>query len=387
MALIRRLAVLASGVGALLAGLGSSAIAPADAARIWHRTGARASEARHPPRAGRASGVAAADSNPLAGMRFFVDPSSGAATEAGRYPALWAIAGQPGTARFGSFSNPNATLAVRAYLADAARREPGTVPMIATYRVVDGHCGNWADPSADEDSYRRFIDGFAHGIGHHRAVLFLEMDALITVGCLSPYGVEVRMRELRGAIDVLTATCPNLIVYLDAGAADAVGAWRMARLLRRAGIARIQGFFLNSTHFDWTAHEVRYGEAVSRMTGGKHFVVNTGENGQGPLRPPDAQLQGNEVLCNPPGRGLGPRPTAYTGIPNVDAFAWTSNPGESGGACAPGAPPAGNFWPGYALMLVRNAKFMLNTSAIARQARQIAGAPTRVHHRRRHRHR
>ncbi|MDQ6842567.1 MAG: glycoside hydrolase family 6 protein, partial [Actinomycetota bacterium] len=134
-----------------------------------------------------------------------------------------------------------------------------------------------------------------------------------------------------------------------------------------------------STHFDWTAREVRYGEEISRLSGGKHFVINTGENGQGPLTPPDPVHQGNEVLCNPPGRGLGPRPTTDTGVPNVDAFAWTSNPGESSGTCVPGAPPAGGYWPDYAMMLVRNANFGLNTGAIARQAREIVrhGLPRR----------
>jgi endoglucanase len=165
------------------------------------------------------------------------------------------------------------------------------------------------------------------------------------------------MNELQDAINVLTATCPHLVIYLDAGAADALRARHAANLLLRAGVSRIQGFFLNSTHFDWTSKEIRYGEKISRMTGGKHFVVNTGESGRGPLRPRDIVHQGNEVLCNPPGRGLGPKPTANTGYPNVDMFAWTSNPGESGGRCVRGAPPAGAYWPAYGLMLVRNANF------------------------------
>jgi endoglucanase len=165
------------------------------------------------------------------------------------------------------------------------------------------------------------------------------------------------MAELRDAINVLTTNCPRLVIYLDAGAADAVPPGRIAALLRRAGVAKIQGFFLNSTHFDWTSREIRFGEQVSRLTGGKHFVVNTGENGRGPLVPRDRVHQGNEVLCNPAGRGLGPKPTTNTGYPNVDAFAWTSNPGESGGACVPGAPPTGRYWPAYAVMLVRNADY------------------------------
>jgi endoglucanase len=298
--------------------------------------------------------------NPLAGARFFVDHQNEPSAAAHQFPALNAIAGKPGTARFGSFSGRDVGVAVSRYLARAAYQEPGTVPMLATYRIVDGHCGAWSDPPADQRSYRTFITRFAQGIGDYRAVLFLEMDSLITTPCLTPQGVAVRMHELHDAIDILTAKCPRLVIYLDAGAADAVPAKDIAAMLRRAGIAEIQGFFLNSTHFDWTSHEIAFGEQVSRLTGGKHFVVNTGENGRGPLAPPDIVRQGNEVLCNPPGRGLGPRPTTNTGYTNVDAFAWTSNPGESGGPCVPGAPKTGQYWPTYALMLVRNAVYAVD---------------------------
>jgi endoglucanase len=147
------------------------------------------------------------------------------------------------------------------------------------------------------------------------------------------------------------------VVYLDAGAADAVGARKVARLLDGAGVSEIQGFFLNSTHFDWTTKEIRYGQKISRMTGGRHFVINTAENGRGPLVPRNRVRMGNEILCNPPHRGLGPRPTFDTGFPNVDAFAWIAYPGKSGGLCRPGAPPTGFFWPKLALDLVRHAHF------------------------------
>jgi endoglucanase len=309
--------------------------------------------------------------NPLAGARFFVDPQSEAANAAKRFPALNVIASQPGTARYGTFSTgspyvPTIGIAVSRYLARAAGEEPGTVPLLATYRLVHHVCGN-GDSPADRHAYHNFIEDFAHGIGSYRAVLFLEMDSLITSPCLNAHGLTTRMNELRDAINIITADCPHLVVYLDAGAADAVPASATARMLKRAGVAKIQGFFLNSTHFDWSSKEIRYGEQISAMTSGKHFVVNTGENGQGPLVPRNRVTQGNEVLCNPAGRGLGPRPTTNTGYPNVDMFAWTSNPGESGGQChdqpgyeVPGAPPTGEYWPSYALMLVRNASFTLH---------------------------
>ena len=300
--------------------------------------------------------------NPLSGATFFVDPDSEAAHAALQNPALDVIAREPGTARFGSFSFgnngvPNIATAVSRYLSRAQVESPGTVPLIATYRIVHGLCGHASDSPADVASYHNFIQGFAQGIGSYRAVLFLEMDSIITMPCLSRHGKAVREHELRYAINILTANCPHLVIYLDAGAADALSARDAAKYLRASGIAKIQGFFLNATHFDWTSHEIRYGEQISRMTGGEHFVVNTGENGQGPMRPRDIVHSGNEVLCNPPGRGLGPLPTADTGYRNVDMFAWTTNPGESGGPCVPGAPPTGVYWPAYAAMLVQNADF------------------------------
>jgi endoglucanase len=309
----------------------------------------------------------AGSGNPLAGARFFVDPQSEAAKAARRYPALRIIASQAGTARFGRFSIgspyvPDIGTAVSRYLARAAATQPGAVPLLATYTLVHGVRGD-GDPPAFQAWYHNFIERFARGIGSFRAVLFLEEDSLITSPGLKRRGLAVRMHELQDAISILAADCPHLVIYLDAGAADALPARVAARLLVRAGVAEIQGFFLNSTHYDWTSKEIRYGEQISRMTGGKHFVVNTGSNGQGPLRPRDIVHQGNEVLCNPVGRGLGPRPTTATGYPNVDMFAWTTNPGESGGQCytpdyeMPGAPSTGAYWPLYALMLVRNADF------------------------------
>jgi endoglucanase len=277
-------------------------------------------------------------------------------TNASAAQALMTIANQPNAARFGPWNGPHAGSAVASYLKRAASEQPGTVPMLSTYYVVDGHCGHWADSPDAEAAYHEWIKNFAEGIGIQPAVLFLEMDSLITVGCLSHRGLEIRMRELRDAINVLS-NVPHLVTYLDAGAADALSARTTARLLEQAGVSRIRGFFLNSTHFDWTSNEIRYGEAVSRMTGGKHFVVNTAENGRGPLVPRNRVKHGNEVLCNPAGRGLGPLPTWNTGFRNVDAFAWIANPGVSGGRCRPGAPPTGVFWPQLAIELVRNADY------------------------------
>jgi endoglucanase len=326
--------------------------------------------APHDPSNPLALPTAPGGSNPLAGAQFFVDPQSEAANAAQQYPTISVIANQRGTLRFGKFSYgspyvPDIATAVSRYLSRAAMQQPGAVPMLATYTLVHGVRGN-GDPPAFQAWYHTFIEGLAQGIGSFRAVLFLEEDSIITTPGLNAHGLATRMAELNDAIDILTANCPRLVIYLDAGAADALHAQRAAQLLLRAGVAKIQGFFLNSTHYDWTLNEIRYGEQISRLTGGKHFVVNTGGSGQGPLNIP-VKLRpklGNEELCNPVGRGLGPKPTSNTGYPNVDAFAWTTNPGESGGEChdhpqweVQGAPSTGTYWPRYALTLVKNADY------------------------------
>jgi endoglucanase len=303
--------------------------------------------------------------DPLSGAHFYVDHTWGLASRAARdvgdqHPG-WAgllnvIASQPETHRFGGWDGPDPGETVQGYLQRAYLEQPGTVPMIATYRLVHEGCGGAADTPAQEAAYDAWMRGLARGISTYRAVVFLEMDSLITTGCLSGRGLRTRMRELQYAIAQLN-TLPRVLVYLDAGAADAARASDMAHLLRMAGVSQIQGFFLNSTHFDWTSREIRYGQQISRMTGGKHFIVSTAVNGRGPLVPHSRVRNGNEVLCNPPGRGLGPKPTWKTGYPKVDAFAWIGNPGRSGGACVPGAPPTGAFWLQYALDLVRHADF------------------------------
>jgi endoglucanase len=312
--------------------------------------------------------VAPKGGNPLAGAPLFVDPQSEAASAARANSALNVIASQPGTARFGVFSYrspyvPDIGIAVSRYLTRAASTQPGAVPLLATYTLVHGTHGN-GDSAAQVAAYQSFIDGFAQGIGSRRAVLFLEIDSIITVPSLNSRGQQTRLGELSYAINTLTANCPRLVVYLDSGAADALPARTAAGFLNRAGIAKIQGFFLNATHFDRTSKEIKYGNQISSMTGGKHFVINTGTNGQGPLTPKNIVKSGNEVLCNPVGRGLGPKPTTHTGYPKVDMFAWTTNPGESGGQCQDqpgyelaGAPPTGTYWPQYAQMLVKNANF------------------------------
>jgi endoglucanase len=302
--------------------------------------------------------------NPLVGARWFVDQEWGLAQRQvrawrGPHPdwarTLEKLAAQPEAKRFGGFTS-NVARTVRAFLVRAAQQGPGTVPILVIYRLQHVHCGGHGDSRGERLAYRRWIDAFARAVGPYRSVIFLEPDALISVGCLSGAGLRTRLGELRYAGAQLAAL-PHGVVYVDAGAADALAYRRAAHLLRAAGVARLNGFFLNATHFDWTGDELRYGDRVSRLVGGKHFVVSTAANGNGPLRPRSRVRYGNEILCNPPGRALGTPPTTQTGDPRADAFIWIGNPGRSGGPCHPGDPPNGSWFPQYALGLAARARF------------------------------
>jgi cellulase/cellobiase CelA1 len=116
-----------------------------------------------------------------------------------------------------------------------------------------------------------------------------------------------RIELLRYGVDALAAL-PNATIYLEGGASDWEPAKRTANQLKAIGIAKVRGFMLNATHYDWTNANLQHGLDISRRVGGKHFVINTAENGRGPVhrRLPNGRRQ--TVWCNPPGRGLGPGP-------------------------------------------------------------------------------
>lgn len=309
--------------------------------------------------------------NPLEGATFYTNPQANLAglivrrirrsqPQAARL--LETIAAEPETKRFGAFnSKPGA--AVAGYLARARAEQPGAVPLIATYRLKHVSCGGYSDTPKEVARYKAWYEKFAQGIGNHRAVVFMEIDALITTRCLSRIGLRRRIDQVRSAIGSL-ASLPHVVVYVDAGSALAHTPKRIASLLRRVGVHRIQGFFTNATHQSWTKREIRYGRQLMRRLGGRpHHVINTATNGRGPLVPRSRVRHGNSFRCNAPGRGLGPRPTAL--VPpryrNLDGFFWIGNPGRSAGRCVRHGtpPPAGEFWVDYAVSLVRNADFRI----------------------------
>ncbi len=88
----------------------------------------------------------------------------------------------------------------------------------------------------------------------------------------------------------------------------------------------------------------RYAALLGDVEPTAHFVVDTSRNGLGPWDPSTSTYQGypegadKQDWCNPPGRGLGLRPTLDTGEDLVDGYLWIKVPGESDGSCQRGVP-------------------------------------------------
>ncbi|MFD5482868.1 glycoside hydrolase family 6 protein [Streptomyces hawaiiensis] len=232
--------------------------------------------------------------------------------------------------------------------ASAAIREGKTAVFVA-YNIPHRDCGQHsAGGAADADAYREWIGKFADALGEAEALVVLEPDAVAHVvdGC-TPGEYHAEREQLLGEAIARLKRQPNTKVYLDAGNADWIReSAKLVEPLKRAGIEQADGFALNVSNFQTTEVTTTYGVRLAEALGGKHFVVDTSRNGNGPLP---------GVWCNPPGRALGTPPTTGTGEPVVDAFLWVKRPGESDGTCE-GGPAAGRWWPEYALELARNAK-------------------------------
>ena len=301
-----------------------------------------------------------------------------------------------------------------------AKRE---VPVLVAYNIPGRDCGGFSAGGAQTTAdYKAWIDAFAEGLGDRKAVVIVEPDGLglLPSNCGGPnasypFTDDERYTELNYAVDRLEQQ-PGALVYLDGTHSHWLGVGDAARRLVTAGVQRAQGFFVNVSNYQPTERLAKYGTWISECIafannpeeGGwrlghydwcasqyypanvddfstwhlsdewyaanlghavptTHFVVDTSRNGRGAWQPtasyPDAQ-----DWCNPPGRGLGLRPTADTGVALADAYLWVKVPGESDGSCTRGLgragatvdpewgivdPAAGDWFPEQALQLAR----------------------------------
>ncbi len=231
--------------------------------------------------------------------------------------------------------------------------EDGRTLVLVAYNIPHRDCGPALRRRAPTPhTYRRWIGSFADSIGTpcpHRDPGAGRRTA--HRGRLHPgRGADERTALLSEAVDRLKRQ-PKTKVYLDAGNP----AWiddpgKLVEPLKRAGVDRADGISLNVSNFQKDDAVKAFGNQLSGLLGGTHFVIDSSRSGNGPLSGSRA-----DAWCNPAGRALGTPPTDRTGDPLLDAFLWIKRPGESDGECR-GGPAAGTWWPDYALGLARRAK-------------------------------
>jgi endoglucanase len=285
----------------------------------------------------------------------YVDPNSDAQEKARAWaiahpqdkPILDKLTSQPLANWYGGW-NQNVTADVDRYVSGAANVDQ--VPVLVAYNIPHRDCGSYsAGGVSDSLAYSRWMSDFAKGVNGRKAIVILEPDALAGFECLSKKARSDRADMLRSAVETLK-TNADVKVYLDAGHPEWQSVSEMAQRLKQAGVQKSDGFSLNVSNFTSTDKNIAYGTDLSRKLDAAHFIIDTSRNGAGSTP--------NNEWCNPSGVKAGINPSLQTGNKLVDAFVWVKAPGGSDGTCGntqmgTSAPAAGEWWPQYALSILR----------------------------------
>jgi endoglucanase len=269
------------------------------------------------------------------------------------------IATEPEPNRFSSYAGGGAPSAIASQVnkifCHNLTADPNTIPIITTYfmHASLGGCPSPGQIRAYAPLLHERIDAMVNAVGNRPALWLLEIDAIGSSRCIAQHGGLGAWESLLHYEVSKVGALTHAVAYVEGGYSDSNTTAYTARALNRSGVRLIRGFWTNDTHLNWTIKEIRRDQAISRMTGGAHFIINTSDNGNGPKLNPHPSTQGIEDLCNPPRRAMGPRPTTSTGVKGADAFLWTHVPGISSG-CG-GGPPSGTYWVAKALGLAARA--------------------------------
>lgn len=226
------------------------------------------------------------------------------------------------------------------------RRAYPKTPSIVLYNIPNRDNGHYSSGGAGSDEeYLKWIRAFAAGImPHNNPIIIFEPDALpLAVGEWDKSPSDQLLRRValfNQALPILQNGGCHL--YVDIGHPRWLSPEKAAEVLNMLDPTAFDGFSINVSNFIPTQECLEWGEKVSALVGGKHFVIDTSRNGT---------THNSTDWCNPQGKRLGPRPTLQTGHPLCDAFLWVKIPGESDGYCN-GGPKAGVFWAHYGRVLL-----------------------------------
>jgi hypothetical protein len=175
---------------------------------------------------------------------------------------------------------------VEKYIALTTGGDPEVLVQVSIFRMVpwEREACRRLPTQAERDSYKRWIDGFAAGVGSTHMAIIMQPDGPFVM--CAPGRSKLPARMIRYAVRTLSAL-PNVSVYIDGGAADwqRDSAKNALRMLIPMGIQWARGFALNSTHYDSTARQVKQSARISKALAArgmpnKFGVINTSSNGR-----------------------------------------------------------------------------------------------------------
>ena len=184
--------------------------------------------------------------------------------------------------------------------------------VLVAYNVPGRDCGGYSAGGARD--YRRWIDGFADGIGNRRAVVIVEPDAL---------AVRLRAARHRQARGQAAARgCPGAAVYVDAGHSRWQPAGTMARRLETGSARRrLRPQRLQLPHHR-RAGRLRHARSATGPLRDRHE----------PQRPGPVDRRRRTGATRPAAASARRRPPTPA-TRSLDAFLWIKTPGESDGEC------------------------------------------------------
>lgn len=276
----------------LAAALAPAALVPTALARTIGTPAATSASLTSSMATSQSTGTSASG-NPLAGRRWGVyrGPADQAwapyANATGTQRTLLGkIALRPRATWFGAWTADSDIRAkVDKYIASASRGDSDVLVQMAVFRMKpwEHNACDRLPTLAERTSYKRWIRSFARAVGAQHTALILQPDGPFAL--CAPHGSKLPSHLIGYAARVFSAL-PHTSVYIDAGASD----WpsddpaKSADILMPASIRHARGFALNSTHYVSTASDIEFGtrvvrELARRGVPGKHFVINTAQNG------------------------------------------------------------------------------------------------------------
>ena len=232
----------------------------------------------------------------------------------------------------------------REVVQDTQQGDPDVMAQFGTFALNPWE-GAWSGAGSwNVGRTKSWYKQLADGIGDGRALVIVQIDL--------PFAAQTPNRQPED-VDTYAAKVlsghRHTTVYIDAGAYGWLSPSQQGNLLIANGIRHARGFSVNDTQYGSIGQELGYGAQIvdylnSRGVHGKHFLVNTAQNGQPYLA---GQVSGNsnytprcggriQTLC----QRTGIPPTTDVANPRwhlssrsrriarreVDGYVWSSQP-------------------------------------------------------------